>query len=98
MVIAPDKKVLVMVSAGFNDTGVSLLDFTRRRSNNLFRCRKFGMDLAFSRDGHRIFVSGGDSGKIYVFNYKIETATALETLEPSSGRPTTRTSSWRGLR
>jgi YVTN family beta-propeller protein len=82
MVIAPDKKVLLAVSAGFNDTGLSLLDLQTKRVKQFIPLPEVWNGLAFSRDGRRLFVSGGDSGKIYVFNYQNETATPVETLRP----------------
>ena len=83
MVIAPDKKVLVAVSGGFNDTGLSLLDLKSRTVKQFIPLREVWNGLAFSRDEKRIFVSGGDSGKIYVFNYENESATAAGTVTPS---------------
>jgi YVTN family beta-propeller protein len=82
MVIAPDKEVLAVVSAGFNDTGLSLLDLRTKTVKQFLALPEVWNGLAFSRDGHRIFVSGGDSGKIYVFKYENETATPLETISP----------------
>jgi YVTN family beta-propeller protein len=40
--------------------------------------------LAFSADGRRILVSGGDSGKIYQFDYAEGKATPAETVRPSA--------------
>jgi YVTN family beta-propeller protein len=39
--------------------------------------------LAFSKDGHRIFVSGGESGMIHVFNYADGKATPADPVKPA---------------
>ncbi len=78
MITSPDKKVLLAASGGFNDTGLSVLDLAARQRTQFFPLPEVWNGLAFSADGKRIFVSGGDSGQIYQFAYangKIERAT-----------------------
>lgn len=87
LVIAPDNKALVTVSAGFDNTGVSILDLASHAVKQFTPLPEVWNGLAFSRDGRRIFVSGGDSGKIYAFNYADEKATDAGTFEPSAGAP-----------
>src|SRR5436309_9925038 len=89
MVIAPDKKILVAVSGGFRKTGLTLVDLAARSVAQFLPLPEARNGLAFSRDGQRIFVSGGDSGKIHVFSYADGKASADKTLEPSPD--TTRT-------
>lgn len=77
MIVSPDKKMLLTVSGGFNDTGLSVIDIATRKRTQFFPLPEVWNGLAFSRDGKRIFVGGGDSGQIYVFNYadgKVEKA------------------------
>ncbi len=77
MVVSPDKKVLLAASGGFNDTGLSVLDISTRQRTQFFPLPEVWNGLAFSADGHRIFVGGGDSGQIYQFTYaggKVESA------------------------
>ena len=69
LVVSPDKKLLLAASAGFNNTGLSLLDIKSRRVTQFLPLQKIWNGLAFSLDGKRIFVSGGDSGRVHVFNY-----------------------------
>ena len=69
LVIAPDKKALVAVSGGFSNQGLTLLDLAGKRVTQYIRLAEAWNGLAFSRDGKRIFVSGGDSGTIHVFAY-----------------------------
>ena len=83
MVVSPDKKVLLAASAGYNDPGLSLLDIASRRVTQFFPLDRIWNGLAFSADGRRIFVSGGDSGKVHVFNYADGKATPAGSVEPS---------------
>jgi YVTN family beta-propeller protein len=69
MVVAPDKKTLLAASAGYNDTGVRLIDIASRKVTQFVPMQKIWNGLAFSLDGKRVFVSGGDSGRIFIFNY-----------------------------
>lgn len=69
LVVSPDKKMLLAASAGFNDTGLSLLDIKSREVTQFLPLPKIWNGLAFSSDGRRIFVSGGDSGRVSVFKY-----------------------------
>src|SRR5882724_322594 len=69
LLIAPDKKTLVAVSGGFRNPGLTLLDISGRRVTQFLPLAKAWNGLAFSKDGRRIFVSGGDSGKIHAFSF-----------------------------
>ena len=77
MLISPDKKMLVAASAGFNDTGLTLFDLATKRVSQFLPLRQVWNGLAFSKDGQRIFVSGGDSHVIHVFNYADGKATRV---------------------
>ena len=83
MVVSPDKKMLFAVSAGFNDTGLSVLDIATKKRTQFFPLPEVWNGLAFSRDGKRIFVSGGDSGKIYQFTYAGGKVEAMENVQPA---------------
>ena len=69
MMIAPDQRRLVAVHGGFNQHGVTLLDLATGKETQFLPLRKSWNGLAFSPDGKRFFVSGGDSGEIHIFNY-----------------------------
>lgn len=87
LVVSPDKKMLLAASAGYNDTGLSLVDVTSRKVAQFLPFKKIWNGLAFSLDGRRIFVSGGDSGQLHVFHYadgKATPATAVKP-EPKAG-------------
>ena len=83
MVVSPDKKMLLAASAGFNDPGLSLLDIASRRVTQFFPLQRIWNGLAFSLDGRRIFVSGGDSGKVHVFKYADGKAASAASVKPS---------------
>ncbi|MEI6074894.1 MAG: bifunctional YncE family protein/alkaline phosphatase family protein [Verrucomicrobiota bacterium] len=83
MVVSPDKKMLLAVSGGFNDTGLSVLDITTQKRTQFFPLPEVWNGLAFSADGRRIFVSGGDSGQIYQFSYSAGKVECLATNKPA---------------
>src|SRR5437763_2659761 len=64
MVVAPDKKRLAAVSGGYNDQGLTLIDLAEKRVTQFLPMAEAWNGLAFSNDGHRIFVSAGDEGTI----------------------------------
>src|SRR5438093_4130015 len=84
LVIAPDRKTVAAVNAGFQDTGLTLLDLATRQVKQFLALTQAWNGLAFSRDGRRIFVSGGDSGQIHVFSYSKGKATVQRAVKPSS--------------
>ena len=69
MVVSPDKRALLAVSGGFNDTGLSVLDIAARKRTQFLPLPEVWNGLVFSPDGRRVFAGGGDSGKIYEFTY-----------------------------
>jgi len=83
LVVSPDKKMLLAASAGFNDTGLSLLDIASRKVTQFLPLQRIWNGLAFSLDGKRIFVSGGDSGQVHVFKYADGKATPAGSVKPS---------------
>jgi YVTN family beta-propeller protein len=82
-VVAPDKKMLIAVSGGFSHHGVTLLDMAQRRVTQFLQLTQSWNGLAFSRDGRRFFVSGGDSGLIHVFKYADGQAALEKSVQPS---------------
>ena len=84
MVISPDKKRLVAVSGGFSDTGLTLYDLATQKVTQFLPLKESFNGLVFSRDGRRIFVSGGDTGLVHVFNYADGTATPASPVAPAA--------------
>jgi YVTN family beta-propeller protein len=81
MVVSPDGRVLAAVSGGFSNTGLTLIDLSRKTTQFLPMKKAFN-GLAFSKDGKRIFVSGGNSGEIHVFSYADGVATDEKIVTP----------------
>ena len=84
MVISPDKKRLVAVSGGFSDTGLTLYDLATQKVTQFLPLKESFNGLVFSRDGRRIFVSGGDTGLVHVFDYADGKATPAAPVNPAS--------------
>jgi YVTN family beta-propeller protein len=83
LVVAPDRKRLLAVHGGFNKHGVTILDLAARKEMQFLPLAKSWNGLAFSLDGKRFFVGGGDSGKIHVFNYTEGKADFDASIRPS---------------
>ncbi len=69
IVVAPDKKAALAVCAGYNQQGVNVVSLDAKRESQFIKLNQAFNGLAFSRDGKKFYVSGGDSGAIYIFNY-----------------------------
>src|SRR6476660_4341171 len=69
MVIAPDRKAVVAVCAGYTGAGVNLVSLDGRHQRQFISLPEVFNGLVFSPDGKRFYLSGGDSGVIYVFHY-----------------------------
>ncbi len=82
IIVAPDQRMLVSVGAGYNDHGVSLIDLKTRAIAQFLPLKECWNGLAFSRDGKRFFVSGGDSGLVHVFDYADGKATPAAPVKP----------------
>ena len=89
LVVAPDQKHLVAVHGGYNKHGVTLIDATTRQQTQFIPLGETWNGLAFSRDGSRFYVTGGDSGLIRVFSYEGGTATLTNSTAPAPGTAST---------
>jgi YVTN family beta-propeller protein len=69
MIVSPEGKRLLSVSGGFNNTGLTIFDTATRRVTQFFPLKTSFNGLAFSKNGRQIYVSGGGSGELHVFNY-----------------------------
>ena len=83
LVVSPDKRLLAAACAGFNNTGLALFDLSTRKVSQFFPLKKIWNGLAFSPDSSRIYVSGGDSGKIHLFKLDAGQATPADDVAPS---------------
>jgi YVTN family beta-propeller protein len=89
LVLAPDQKRLVAVHGGYNKHGVTLIDPLTRQQKQFIPLDETWNGLAFSRDGGRFYVTGGDSGLVHVFSYEGGTAALKKSTEPSPGAAST---------
>jgi YVTN family beta-propeller protein len=69
MVIAPDKAAVLTVCAGYNQQGVSITKLKGDRATKFLPLKEAFNGLVFTHDGDHFYVSGGDTGVIYVFDY-----------------------------
>jgi YVTN family beta-propeller protein len=78
MIVSPDHKRLVAVTGGYSNQGLTLLDIESRKVTQYLPMPEAWNGLAFSNDGKKIFVAGGDKGTIHVFNYADGQATQVQ--------------------
>jgi YVTN family beta-propeller protein len=87
MIVSPDEKMLLTANAGYRDTGLTLLDIASHQVAQFFPLPEVWNGLAFSPDGRRIYVGGGDSARIYQFNYAKGKAEATGSVQPAPDEP-----------
>ncbi len=93
MIVSPDAKVLLAACAGYNNTGLVVIELASKKVVQFFPLPEVFNGLAFSPDGKRVFLAGGDSGKIHVFAYENGKLTQGKAVKPAPSRPPY---SWRG--
>lgn len=84
MVIAPDGKAVITVCAGYNEAGVNIVSLNGEHKRQFISLREVFNGIAFTGDGKKFYVSGGDRGVIYVFNYADGKAEFAQEVRPSS--------------
>jgi YVTN family beta-propeller protein len=82
LLVSPDGTRLLASHGGFNNTGLTLLDTATRRVTQFLPLAHCWSGLAFSKNGRQIYVSGGASGEIHLFNYDKGTATFVKSVKP----------------
>ena len=82
MVVAPDKKAVLTVCAGYNKQGVSVISLDEKRTAVFLPLKESFNGLAFSPDGSKFYVTGGDTGALHVFDYKDGQATYSREVRP----------------
>jgi DNA-binding beta-propeller fold protein YncE len=77
LVLAPEADKAVIVLSGWREQGVQVVDLkTRKVTQTLLQDGAF-YGAAFSPDGHRLYVSGGNTDMLFVYAWK-EGAATLE--------------------
>jgi YVTN family beta-propeller protein len=69
LLVSPDGKVLLAACAGYNSTGLAVIEMASKRIVQFFPFAHVWNGLAFSRDGKRVFLAGGNSRAMHVFDY-----------------------------
>lgn len=77
LAVSPDKKTLVATHGGFNPHGLVVVDVVSEEKVQTIPLNSAWLGLAFSPDGERLYVSGGNAAgrrnssvaPIYVFSY-----------------------------
>ena len=82
MAIAPDRKAVVAVCAGFQNVGVNLVSLDARHETQFIPLPETFNGLAFSPDGKQFYVSGGSKGVLYMFKYAAGKAQLEKTVKP----------------
>jgi YVTN family beta-propeller protein len=83
MIVAPDRKAVIAVCAGYREAGVNLVSLDTRRERQFIPLKEVFNGIAFSPDGKKFYVSGGDTGEIYVFRYASGKAELEKTVKPA---------------
>ena len=86
LVVSPDGKLLLAACGGYNNTGLAVLSLAEKRVTKFFPLPEVFNGLAFSKDGRRVFVSGGDSGVLHVFQYQDGQLCAGKPARPATAR------------
>ncbi len=85
MIVSPDGKLLLAACAGYNSTGLAVVDLATNRLSQFIPLPEVWNGLAFSRDGKRVFVSGGDSAELHIFTYNSGKLTRERSVQPLPG-------------
>src|SRR6266567_7140014 len=75
LVLTPERDKAVVVLSGWREQGIQVVDLkTRRVTQTLLQDGAF-YGAAFSPDGRRLYVSGGNTDMLFVYRWKDGTAT-----------------------
>ncbi|HZZ41389.1 MAG TPA: bifunctional YncE family protein/alkaline phosphatase family protein [Tepidisphaeraceae bacterium] len=89
LLLSPDQHYLAAVCGG-HDTGLGIVDLSSRQLIQWIPLSHAWNGLAFSKDGHSIYVSGGNTNALNIFSFDAGHAKLTRTyeLEPTTGRKT----------
>ncbi|HWZ43878.1 MAG TPA: bifunctional YncE family protein/alkaline phosphatase family protein [Candidatus Saccharimonadales bacterium] len=81
LILAPEKDRAVVVLSGWREQGIQVVDLkTRKVTQTLLQDGAF-YGAAFSPDGHRLCVSGGNTDKLFLYTWKDGAATLEDKFE-----------------
>ena len=84
MIVSPDGKLLLAACAGYNNTGLAVIELASKKLVQFFPLPQVWNGLAFSADGKRVFLAGGSSGTIRVFTYENGKLTPGKAVKPAT--------------
>jgi len=85
MTLSPDSSRVVSISCGFREQGIQVIDLkTRRVVQTVVQPSAF-LGLAFARDGHSLYVSGGNQDVVYRYLWAADTASLADSLQLDRG-------------
>jgi YVTN family beta-propeller protein len=79
MIPAPDGRHLVLLMDGYRDEGVQVVDRRGAVTQTIAQEAAF-IGLAFSRDGHTLFASGGNQDVVYRYRWEADTAALADSI------------------
>jgi DNA-binding beta-propeller fold protein YncE len=86
LVLAPEKDKAVVVLSGWREQGVQVVDLkTRKVTQKLLQDGAF-YGAAFSPDGHRLCVSGGNTDMLFIYAWKDGVASLENKFELSKAK------------
>jgi DNA-binding beta-propeller fold protein YncE len=86
LVLAPEADKAVVVLSGWREQGVQVVDVkTRKVTQTVLQDGAF-YGAAFSPDGHRLYVSGGNADFLFVYSWKNGAATLVNKFELAKAR------------
>jgi YVTN family beta-propeller protein len=83
MAVSPDGGTLAALHGGFNNTGLTLIDLRTKKVSQFVPLLRAWNGLAFSRDGKRLFVGGGNSATLHAFAFQDGKATLDRSILPA---------------
>jgi YVTN family beta-propeller protein len=70
MVLAPSRKQVVAVLSGWREQGIQVIDLSSRKVTQTITQEAAFYGAAFSADGNRLYVSGGNEDAIYTYSWR----------------------------
>ncbi len=87
MIVSPDGKMLLAACAGYNNTGLAVIELASKKVVQFFPLSRIWNGLASSPDGKRVFLAGGNSGAIHVFIYENGKLAPGKDIKPAAKSP-----------
>jgi YVTN family beta-propeller protein len=75
MALAPDRKKLIVVLSGWREQGIQVVDLESLKVTQTIKQEAAFYGAAFSPDGRRLFVSGGNDDAVYAYKWEDGAAT-----------------------